>query len=130
MALSLNMSDPPAYNFAQALADALQTHRCSTIEAGRFVGVSPSMVSHWSTGRNVPGPTQVFALEAGLGLRPGELSRHLGYQPNAAFDAPPLTASVPEAIRTDELLGRNPALREMVLRIYQSAIDLIISETE
>lgn len=110
-------SDLPQYSFETALSDALNTHRRTTAEVGRMAGVSPSMVSHWATGRNVPSPEQVFAIEDGMGLEPGELSKHLGYLPNKA-EGRPLTVTVVEAIRTDPRLSRNPRLQKSVLDLY------------
>ncbi len=45
------------------------------------VGVSPQLLSDWKAGRRRPAPVDLFSLERALDLKPGELSRHLGYVP-------------------------------------------------
>lgn len=116
--MTLQVTDPLHYDFPTALTDALQRRACSTAQAGRYADVSASMISHWSTGRNTPAPSQVFALEKGMKLKPGELSRHLGYLPLEAAGAV-IRCSVSEAVRTDDDLALDPQLADALLEIYR-----------
>lgn len=73
-------------------------------ELGAHLGtkaVSQSAVSAWIQGTSTPEPAVVFGLEHVLGLRPGQLSRHLGYLP---VDAKPPVGGVEQAIRDDATL--------------------------
>ena len=119
MSMELVTPEPRQYNFGLALADVMADLGRGTAEVGRMAGVSPSMVSHWTTGRNTPSPDQVFAIEDGLGLAPGELSQHLGYQPNRAVELAKTGAqrmpSVSACIRADPDLSRNPELQQVAL---------------
>jgi len=84
-----------------------------------MAGVSQSMISHWTNGRNVPNPDQVFALEDGLGLAPGQLSRHLGYVPNKAVALGWADPSVSEAVRSDPRLRSSKDIQDTFLDIYR-----------
>jgi transcriptional regulator with XRE-family HTH domain len=87
-------------NFTDALTRAMDQARVNQSELGRAAGAAPAMLSAWLSGRTAnPEPQKVFAVERALRLRPGALSRHLGYVPadpnppdidvRAAIDADP-----------------------------------------
>ena len=118
VSVDLVTSEPLQYSFGLALADVMADLNKGTAEIGRMAGVSPSMVSHWTTGRNTPSPDQVFAIEDGLDLEPSELSQHLGYAPLKALDKARGPRPVPrwtESIRADPDLSRNPELQQVAL---------------
>jgi len=73
-------------------------------------------VTRWVNGEYAPDPVVVFAIEEGLGLAPGTLSRTLGYLPvDAAADL-----SVPAAVEADPrltVLGRR-----VVLKVYEELV--------
>lgn len=96
----------------------------SQAQLARRLGVSPQLVSDWKRGRRTPSPDQLFAIERALDVKPGQLSRHLGYVPTdaeaAAIDgllvevrarARALAAQLPDELVTvtrdlDELAAR------------------------
>lgn len=90
-------------NFTEALSRAMDQARLNQSELGRAAGAAPAMLSAWLSGRTAnPEPQKVFAVERALGLRPGSLSRHLGYVP--ASDGPPPDQPAPDTravIETD-----------------------------
>lgn len=67
---------------------------------GRPDPYSQALMSEWLKGRSKMNPDQVFACERALSLRPGSLSRLLGYLPTTSRSA----RSVPEAIAAEPRL--------------------------
>ncbi|HEV7535717.1 MAG TPA: helix-turn-helix transcriptional regulator, partial [Acidimicrobiia bacterium] len=111
-------SDPKkseATSFAGALRETLALQGVAKAELARRVGASPSAVSNWTIGRDVPGPRTVFAVEAALGLSGGYLSRLLGYGPCGDRFDPPGPA---EAIMADPRL--RPEHKKTLLGVYKS----------
>jgi transcriptional regulator with XRE-family HTH domain len=93
--------------FGAALADALIAlgidQKDFAVEMTREVGepVSKSSVSQWAGGVHEPTRAKVFAMERLLKLKPGTLSRHMGYLPASAKDV----KSVLDAIDADPKLS-------------------------
>jgi transcriptional regulator with XRE-family HTH domain len=69
--------------FGAALAEARNVRGVLQSEIADLAGVQQSSVSAWEKGDNQPAPEVVFAIEDYLELKPGHLSRHLGYAPVA-----------------------------------------------
>jgi DNA-binding XRE family transcriptional regulator len=70
-------------DFRRTFRAALRRSGTTQVELGTLVGVSGTTIGNWLWGKYVPDADEVFALEAGLDLSPGELSVHLGYMPVA-----------------------------------------------
>lgn len=83
------------------------------------LGTTPQALAHYEKGRRKVEPHTVFALETAIGLRPGELSRFLGYMP---VD----TESVPDCTVTDALAA-DPALttraRQLLRDTYREFLE-------
>lgn len=73
------------------------------------LGVSESTVSGWKKGRHVPEVETAVEIERILGLKPGELTVHLGFLP---LEAGEVTITTPESavIADDTLTGRDKRL--------------------
>lgn len=84
---------------------------------GRAEPYSQSAVNLWLSGKSELSPTQVFALERVLQLRPGSLSRRLGYLPVTARSF----TSVRDAVEHDPGLG--PVGRRVLLAAYEELVD-------
>lgn len=88
-------------NLRNALAELGQTQSWLGAEIARIEGMeSPTAQSHvarYLSGAMTPNPPRVFTIEKALGLRPGALSRHLGYVPAETVPA----VTVPEAAAED-----------------------------
>lgn len=92
--------------FAAALRAALDAWTGRDHEAATAAGISPERLSQYATGRHEPPRAAVFALERVLKLKPGALSRHLGYLP---VDA--------RAVRTfEDVVDTEPGLPDYVRR--------------
>lgn len=108
--------------FGHAVESALDGRSQSWLgaEVARAVGapspISGSAVSQWIAGKTEPGPDRVFAAEQILDLKPGTLSRILGYLPTTAKDV----ASVEDAIDADPKLS--PPARAMLRASYRAAV--------
>lgn len=87
--------------FGDALSDLLDTRRVKRPALAEALDVSPELVRQWQTGQSEPPRTKVFAIEKHFRLRPGALSRTLGYLPLEARSV----RSVVEAIDTDTALS-------------------------
>lgn len=79
--------------FSDALSAVLPSDLSSLADT---LGVSVRTIRSWARDERRTDPEQVFALEAALGLPPGELSRHLGYVPLGAAAA---VAGVEDEVR-------------------------------
>ncbi len=91
--------------FTQALGRAIAGSGMKQTEVARATGgaVSQGTISGWLRGGATPQPDSVFAIERALGLRPGDLSRHLGYVPVGSDPAP----DVLSAIDADTSIGED-----------------------
>lgn len=67
--------------FGRALSDLLDSRGVKRPALAETLDVSPELVRQWMTGASEPPRTKVFALEQHFKLRPGALSRLLGYLP-------------------------------------------------
>lgn len=83
---------------------------------GRDEPYSQSAVSYWLSAKYEPSPAQVFAIEEALKLRPGRLSRIMGYLPAGARSV----TSVPAAIEADA--GLTVLGRRVVLKVYEEFV--------
>lgn len=102
--------------FGEALAAALGVRSITQRDLGaRLGGVTQSSISAWRSGHAEPLPDTVFAAERVLGLRPGTLSRHLGYVPNEALDKPP--SSFDQVVAEDPLL--DVVQKRALLAVYR-----------
>lgn len=106
--------------FGQAVETALDGRSQAWLgaEVARDLGmaspISGSAVSQWIAGKTEPDPQRVFAIERALHLKPGTLSRFLGYLP---LDAHPVL-SVEDAIDADPRL--TPPLRDAIRAAYRA----------
>jgi hypothetical protein len=109
--------------FGKALDTALGTSRSRGwlgAEVARDLGedtpITASAVTQWINGDTEPKPPErVFAIERVVGVRPGTLSRLLGYLP---LDAKPVR-SVIEAIDADTNLSE--PMRAVLREAYRAA---------
>lgn len=77
-----NSAGPPrGVVFGVALDKVLAVRNLKQVDIAAALGTTQSTVSAWKRGHCLPDMETVFALERLLGLRPGQLSRHLGYLP-------------------------------------------------
>lgn len=81
--------------------------------------VSKWLTVPWASERSTAGmsPAQVFAAEQALGMRPGTLSRSLGYLPTSSRSA----RTVPEAIDAD------PKLTALGRRVLAATYEELVS---
>lgn len=84
---------------------------------GRDRPFSQSVISGWLHGVTSWEPEILFAVERSLGLRPGDLSRHLGYLPLDARSGP---TTVEGAINADPRL--RPALRRALIAAHREMV--------
>lgn len=108
--------------FGEALAVSLDNRTAAWLgaEIARAVGkrspITQSAVSQWVRGETEPERDYVFAAERILDLRPGTLSRLLGYLPVDAKSA----KTVPDAIDSDPAL--TDRAKAMLRAVYREAI--------
>lgn len=81
-------------------------------QEGRAEPYGQSVVSNWLLGKE-PNPRQAFAIERALGVRPGTLTRLLGYMP---LDARPVR-SFEDVIQSDPSLS--PQHRNALRNLYR-----------
>lgn len=74
-------------------------------------------ISGWESGASEPDPDVVFEIERRLGLKPGALSKFLGYVPVAAVA---VAGGFEDAVEGDPYL--DPDDREFLLNAYKLAI--------
>ena len=110
---------PRREEFRRVLKEARTEHRLSLAALGRAAGVSKSAVAQWENGRSLPVPTKVLDLERALELKPGTLSRLLGYLPITTGDDK-TGIDVIEAIRRDTRLGEDG--QELLITMYQQLL--------
>lgn len=104
--------------FGATLTDLLASRAVSQQALADRVEVTRASVNDWCQGRAVPRPATVFAIERALDVKPGTLSRLLGYLPLEAEDCPPVT--VPQVISQAPELGDQA--RHLLLVIYEELI--------
>lgn len=88
----------------------------STVQ-GRPNGYKQATVSGWLAGINRPDPDQVFAIERALAMRPGSLSRMLGYVPAGTTEP----SGSRQALADDPLLSE--VGRRTLLAAYEQLVD-------
>lgn len=102
------------WTFGDSLRQVLADLGMSQQELAERLGLhSQSVVSQWISGTHRPDPPRVFEIERHLELRPGQLSRLLGYLPVDAVPA----LDVSSAIEADPRLTDRQ--REAVLAVYR-----------
>jgi transcriptional regulator with XRE-family HTH domain len=101
--------------FGKALDEAMRSAGWNQQGLAEPLHTTQSSVSAWIHGKNVPSADDVFEIELLLDLTPGSLSRHLGYQPVGADQAPP---------DMEQTISVNPHLdadsKEMMKRFYRT----------
>jgi len=105
--------------FRELLRERRQARRLSLSVLGGLVGVSKSAVAQWESGRSLPVPAKVPALERALDLEPGSLSRLLGYLPIVTGNDK-TSLDVIEAIRRDSRLGSHG--QELLITMYRQLL--------
>jgi transcriptional regulator with XRE-family HTH domain len=103
--------------FGDALAQAIAAHGYSQETFAKKVGIAQGTVSGWITAVNEPRYETVFAIEQAIPVKPGMLSRHLGYLP---IDAVKSVADVRAALREDP--GLTDVQRDTLQRIYDDLV--------
>lgn len=81
---------------------------------------SQPTVSFWESGTHEPEAEMVFAIERAIGVKPGSLSRHLGYVP-ADVDPAQLALDVVSSIQNDPLLTREA--RRRLVGLYKLEVE-------
>lgn len=99
--------------FVAALNDAIHAAQITHKRLADATDWTTDYIRKITRGERIPKPQGVFALEEALKLRPGELSRHLGFVP---VDA---AGSVVEAIEADPDLSSEA--RRHLLALYREA---------
>lgn len=84
---------------------------------GSAIGFVQAAVSAWVGGKTQPDMDTAFLVERTLGVRPGSLTRHLGYLPP---DAVKSVATVESSILEDGALSE--AEKQMLLGAYRAAM--------
>jgi transcriptional regulator with XRE-family HTH domain len=105
--------------FRRLLRGHRERRRLSQRELAEAIGVSHTAVSQWESGRSLPTPAKVPALERALDLDPGALSRTLGYLPIASGEDK-ASLDVIEAIRRDVRLGDHG--QELLITMYRQLL--------
>jgi transcriptional regulator with XRE-family HTH domain len=105
--------------FAEALSAQLgmwsREEFAEAVAAESGETVTPSAISLWLNAKSEPSRVKVYAMERVLGLKPGTLSRCLGYLPVNARNV----ATVEDALEAD---SRIPAeFRPMVIAVVSEA---------
>lgn len=102
--------------FGDALGAAMSAAGVTQVELAADLKTTQSAVSAWVTGKSEPDdPYAVFAVERAVKVRPGSLSRFLGYLPPEAVK---VSASLEEAIDGDPYLDADA--RELLLNTYRT----------
>lgn len=82
MPATLTTDEKRRTRFGAALSEALHVNELTQAEFADLLGTRQHTISAWTTGTALPADVEsVFRLEQVLGLRPGHLSRHLGFRP-------------------------------------------------
>lgn len=106
--------------FGRALTEAMQVRHMTQMQLGDRLGhMRQSSISAWASGQALPPDIEtVFRLERVLKLKPGHLSRLLGFVPAEDKELDP--PDVIEAIMADPQLDDSG--RRMVLGIYEELV--------
>lgn len=100
--------------FGKALSTARQARNISQAQLGKMLGgITQSAVSAWESGEAEPSPETVFHLERRLDVRPGQLSKHLGYVPAGTKRS--------QSVRTPEAIQDDPDLDDFAKRVLIAA---------
>lgn len=102
--------------FAVALHNAITEAEVTHADLADTLGVATSGISQWTTSRATPSPDTVFRIEEALGLKPGTLSKTLGYLPVNARQI----LTVPQAVDLDDQL--TPLGRRLLLSAYRELV--------
>lgn len=105
----------PLEEFATALRERLEVLGVSRNELARRTKLSPSTISNYTIGRDMPPPAAVFAIEDALGF--GGLSVIFGYRRATDGDRPP---GFIEALMADPYL--KPDHKRSLLGLYRGLI--------
>lgn len=99
-----NSGDQPrGVVFGQALDKALTVRGLKQVDVAAALDTTQSTVSAWKRGQCLPDMDTVFGIERLLELRPGHLSRHLGYLPLEAETArPTVEDAIAQSTEVDE----------------------------
>lgn len=94
-------------------------------ELAEALGVSERTIRSWTRAERLTAPDVVFALEDRLGVRPGSLSRHLGYLPVGRDEAEAMVEdSIVERVREDAAAYRaasGPHIARLMDRVDAAA---------
>lgn len=105
--------------FGAALDNLMAAHGTTQQDLGAKIGISSqSSISAWKDGKTEPDRELVFRIERVMGVRPGHLSRHLGYLPLSA------TKIVDQT--TEEAIVNDPALDDMGRKVLLSSYRTLI----
>lgn len=103
--------------FGNAVREALAVQKMTQGDLAEALGVRQPTVSGWITGISAPDSVdQTFAVERALKVRPGSLSRHLGYLPPESVKS---VATVRAAVMEDPQLSADE--KSMILAAYDAA---------
>jgi transcriptional regulator with XRE-family HTH domain len=112
--------DPRArQRFASALRKHLDLRGLTQDALAERLGTTQSSVSAWVTGRSLPSPQHIFALEEAFGVSQGTLAALVGFPVPHADDH---RCDVVTAIEQNTTLSR--AHKNLLLTMYASLIDL------
>ena len=105
--------------FATAVRQHMRLWGLSQEALAQRLGAAQSAVSAWVTGKSIPSPERVFALEEIFKLPPGTLASLVRYQ---APDQNEHHCDVITAIEENDILSR--VHKELLLTLYASFIEL------
>ncbi len=108
--------------FLAALREAREAAELTQAELAQKMGVAgQTTIQGWESGRGAKlDPERVFELEKALGLRPGTLSRHLGYLPVTTDGVAPMSfADFLIGVDEDRLTEKQ---RKVLLEVYNEFV--------
>lgn len=119
MPATLTADEKRRTRFANALAEAMRVRELTQAELGELLDqMRQSSISAWTTGNALPPDVEtVFRLEHVLKLRPGHLSRHLGFLPITKL---PQVATVTDAVLADDRL--DDSAQRILLATYKELV--------
>lgn len=101
--------------FGRELRAARKAKGMTQTDLANLVGVSQPAIAGYELATSAPGVQETFALENALEVKPGALSKHLGFLPAEALRGG--VSSVRRAIEEDPAL--DPADRKALLATYE-----------
>ena len=113
----------PRRAFGRAIVHQREVKGWSQYDLATRFGVSQATVGAWERAENMPSPDDIFALEKTFGLKPGELSRHLGFVP-ASLKAATQEPTVEWVLGQDPKLRKNEAAQRVLLDLYRILVDV------